>query len=194
LPVHLSWRPAFGGISLFGSSQSVTGQLTLAGQVTSPFNAAIRDTFGDQAFRVGGLTGDTSANALATVPGQSALAVWVIIILLILVAAASLVIWRARLQGRLVLSPPHKPAIDLFLPRRPWLARPTEGLIRVPGRITVRRLHGQEMRITLRLNGSVSRGVLQPGGRTWIAGIGIDHRPEYDTDRAGQHSFGPERR
>ncbi len=194
VPVQLSWRPASGGMSLFGGSQSVQGRLALAGQVTSPFDAAIRDTFGDRAFRVGGLTGDTSANALATVPGQSAVVVWVIIILLLLAAAAGLVIWCARLQGRLILSPPQKPAIDLILPRRPWLVRPTEGLIRVPGRITVRRLHGQEMRITLRLNGSVSRGVLRPGGRTWVAGIGIDHRPEHDTGGVRQHNFGPEPR
>jgi hypothetical protein len=106
--------------------------------------------------------------------------VWVIVIALVLAALAALTVWRARLRGRLILNPPDQRPGELYLPERPWMAWPTDDLIRIPGQITVRRLHGRNMRITLRLNGSIRKGVLPPGGRTWIAGIGIDHRPADD--------------
>jgi hypothetical protein len=190
LPVHLTWPKASGGWSLFGGSRIVTGQLTLTGQVASPFSRAIEDAFGDRSFRIGGLAGETSARAVAVAPGQFAIVVWAIIIAVIIAviaaAIAALMMWRARLEGRLILNPPDQHPRDLYLPNRPWMAWPTEDLIQIPGQITVRRLHGTKMRITLQLNDSTEKGVLEPGGRTWIAGIVIDHRSAQEAASDGR--------
>ena len=178
LPVHLTWPPASGGVSLFGRSRLVTGRLTLNGRVTSPYSSAIRDTFGDQAFKVGGLAGRASPSAAASVPGGSAAMVWVIIILVILAVAAGLLLLRARLDGSLVLNPPDQDPGVLYMPRRPWVVWPTEDLIRIPGRITVRSsLLSKQMRIVLQLDGATGRGILQPGGRRIIAGVDVIHHP-----------------
>lgn len=180
LPVDLSWPPTSGGWSLIGGSRSAPGRLTVTGRVTSPFTRTIHDAFADPAFRVGGLTGEVSAPLAAAVPAKFAAFAWLGIVLLFMFAGAGVTVWRARLGGYLVFTPPNRGSATLDLPRRPWIATHAEDVIRIPGRLTVRRLHGRNMRVTLRVNGSVSRGVLPPGGQTWVAGISIDHRATRD--------------
>ena len=154
LPVHLTWPKTSGGMSLLGGSRSVAGRLTLDGQVTSPFSAAIGDTFGDQGFRVGGLTGAASTAVPGAVPAHSPLVLWAIVLLLILAVAAVLVYRHARLQGRLVLKPPDQRPGHLYLPRRRSVTCPTDEIIQIPGQITVRHnLRGKKMQVTLRLEG-----------------------------------------
>ena len=119
-------------MSLLGGSRSVAGRLTLDGQVTSPFSAAIGDTFGDQGFRVGGLTGAASTAVPGAVSAHSPLVLWAIVLLLILAVAAVLVYRHARLQGRLVLKPPDQRPGHLYLPRRRSVTCPTDEIVRYP--------------------------------------------------------------
>ena len=178
LPVHLAWHQVTGGSSLLGSSTPVHGRLTLTGHVTSQFTPAIRGAFDDRTFAVGGLTGAVSTPVLATIPTQADTGVWLLLVLLVLVAAAALYGLCARLGGRLILSPPGQNSRALILPRWPWVSRPTDDLIHTPGRITVRgTVRRRRMRIRLQLDGVTSTGVLKPSGRTMIAGIDVIHDP-----------------
>ena len=193
LPVHLSWQKTSGGMALLGGSRSVSGGLALTAQVTSPFAAAINGTFADPGFRVGGLTGEASASALGAVPAQSPLGIWALIVVLILAAAAVLVYRHARLQGCLVLKPPDQQPGHLYLPRRMSMAWPTDELIRIPGQIAVRNsLSGKKMRVTLQLDGRVSRDDVQPGGHRMIAGVDIIHEFVSDVTGSGDQNYRPE--
>ena len=193
LPVHLSWQKTSGGMALLGGSRSVSGRLALTAQVTSPFAAAINGTFADPGFRVGGLTGEASASALGAVPAQSPLGIWALIVVLILAAAAVLVYRHARLQGCLVLKPPDQQPGHLYLPRRMSMAWPTDELIRIPGQIAVRNsLSGKKMRVTLQLDGRVSRDDVQPGGHRMIAGVDIIHEFVSDVTGSGDQNYRPE--
>ena len=168
-------------------------RLALTAQVTSPFAAAINGTFADPGFRVGGLTGEASASALGAVPAQSPLGIWALIVVLILAAAAVLVYRHARLQGCLVLKPPDQQPGHLYLPRRMSMAWPTDELIRIPGQIAVRNsLSGKKMRVTLQLDGRVSRDDVQPGGHRMIAGVDIIHEFVSDVTGSGDQNYRPE--
>jgi Mg-chelatase subunit ChlD len=179
LPVHLTWQPTASGLSLTGGMREAQGQLALTAHVSSPYSPAIRDSFGDAAFSVGGVTGGTSASFAATIPAAVSVLLLVLIIVVILVLLAGFAAFRARLGGTLTLTSVDDVSGSLSLPRRPWLSARTDGLIGIPGRMTVRgTLLKHQMRVRLQLlDRPDGEAELTPGGRTMVAGIDIVHDP-----------------
>jgi hypothetical protein len=179
VPVQLTWPPYSGGNSLFGGSASADGQLVLRGAVTSGATAAIRNTFGDTAFSVGGLVGHVSAPFPATASVGAALGLWILIAVVLVALILILGGFRARLSGALSLDAVDHRAGPLTLPRRPWAYWATDDLIRKRGRILIiGNPVGRGMRIWVRLDeeGMRKSGALKPNGHKMIAGISFVHR------------------
>lgn len=177
LPVALRWRPVSGGTSLFGGSRRSEGRLSLRATVTSSFLPAIRDSYGDTGFKVGGLVGATTRPFPATTPVGADSWVWLVLLVILLAALAWFAYTRVRLSGTLVLASVDDAVGTLRLPGRPWASSPVGPLIQVPGRmLVVGSVLSNRMRVHLRLAGRpAARGSLEPGGQTIVAGIRIMH-------------------
>jgi hypothetical protein len=110
-----------------------------------------------------------------------------LVLILVLLLAGVLGVFRAILHGTLTLVPVEEveqlePVVEL--PARPWLVLPTDKLIGLPGRIFIvgipftRRMH-----IWIRCpRRPVGEGTLRPGGRRYISGIWITHDPAAGKD------------
>ena len=180
VPVRLTWQPGSSGFSAAGGMRTVHGRLMLTSQVSSPYTKAIKYTFDDGAFSVGGLTDSTSSQFAATIPAAINVLELLAIIVLLLVLLACVGAFRARLGGTLILTSVDDVSGELALPAQWWRrSASTEDLIGIPGRITVRGSPiSRLMRIGLQLAGRPKSSTeLAPGGRTMTAGIYIIHDP-----------------
>jgi Mg-chelatase subunit ChlD len=185
LPVQLTWpkvpRPADDT-----HSPTWSGQITLSGQVRSTFSDALTNWYHDRSFSLGTLTGAAASSISETIPPPPdylRLILFCLIALLVLVAVIGI---SSRLDGTLTLTTVDQVTRRLPLPRaRPWLSASTEGLIGIPGKLTVLRLpFGRRMRVRLSLQRRLraagplkAAGPLSEGGRTMLAGVDIVHDP-----------------
>lgn len=105
-----------------------------------------------------------------------------LIVILLLILVAVLGVFRALLHGTLTLNRVNGEkeeieTVELPLPPRPWLLRPADDLIGVPGWIFIagipftRRMHVW-IRCPKRLPGD---GTLRPGGRRYVSGVWVIH-------------------
>jgi von Willebrand factor type A domain len=177
VPVLLKWKAPSEGSSFTGGSRPSRGRLVLSGQVTSPDTAAIKNSFGDSAFAVGGLAGATSAPVTAVTPIGTNIALWLTFLLLLLAMAAVAAAFRARLGGTLILTTVDGKSGTMVL--RPWprATQPTKYLIGRPGKIVVQgSVRNRQMNVRLELDkrAAATRPLL-PGGRTMVAGIDVVH-------------------
>jgi hypothetical protein len=173
--VRLSWQRFVSGPS-FGGDSTKSGQLLLTGDVRSTYQPTLQSAFGDMAFTAGVLHGGASSQLSATTATRD-LTMLLLIVAIVLFALICLVVFLTRLRGTLILT--SVDGVQGRLPLGPWPRKKagTEGLIRQPGKIFVRRgLFSPDMRIELRLTGKrAGDATIKPGGRTMVVGIDILH-------------------
>ncbi len=98
-------------------------------------------------------------------------------LVLLLILAAGLGIFRAMLRGTLSLMQFDGSAEPVPLPPRPWLLLPAGTLIGTSGRILIAGIpFTRRMHIWIRCPGRPhGDGTLQQGGRRYISGIWVTH-------------------
>jgi Mg-chelatase subunit ChlD len=181
IPFRLTWTKDTTGWSPWSATSNLSGRLALTATVGSPWMPALLD-FHDAKFSVGALHGNASPQLTAVTATTDLfmyLALVIGLIVLAVVVALAWLLFRALLRGKLTLTSVDDCSGEFPLPRRLHASVPTEGLIGIPGQVTVRGLmfnSAREMRVTLKLAGRPEGDLkLKPGGRTMTVGIDIVH-------------------